>query len=70
MIAELHPVQRSIMSIRGKQVRVGAEFDDSAGIQNDNLIGALDRAESVRDYQRRPILHELTERFLDASLRL
>ena len=43
---------------RGEQLLVGAELDDAAAVEHDDLVGVADRREPVRDRDRRPALRE------------
>src|ERR1700682_4081633 len=47
-----------------------AAFDDASGLDHQDLIGAPDGGEAVRDYEGRAALHQVAEAFLDERLGL
>ena len=53
-----------------QQRLVLALLDDPAAVQDDDPVGVGDRAEPVRDDERRPLAHQTLERLLHGLLRL
>ncbi len=64
LVAELQSIQRCILPVAIEQLLVSTRFDNTAGIKNDDAVGPFHRRQSMRDNQRRPVLHQFTERFL------
>jgi len=77
-MAELARVEVVIVPALAQQFRVRAHLGDAASFDYQNSIGAFDRAEAVRDDERRAILHQhfhaaLNQRFgqrIDGTRRL
>ena len=61
----LLPHQLSVHTVSRDQLRVGAHLGDAARIQHENPVGSDDARKPVRDYQRRPVLHQPVQRGLD-----
>lgn len=49
---------------------MGSALDDLAVLQDDDLVGVLDRGQPVGDRERRAVLREAVEAALDEHLRL
>ena len=54
-----------IKAVLGEQRIVGAALDDLAMVKHDDLVGADDGREPVRDHQRRAVAGNALERVLD-----
>src|ERR1700680_4019576 len=70
LTGELGGVQRGVASAAREQILVRSDFDDAATVDVENLMGAPDRAQSMRDDQGRATGQELIERFFDQALRV
>ena len=57
--------QLSVHTVGRDQLRVSAHLGDAARIQHENPVGSDDARKPVRDYQRRPVLHQTVQRGLD-----
>ena len=66
---ELQFVELEISAMPFDQLSMGAPFDDSSLVQNDDDVRLLDRGEPVGDTDRRPSLHEFFQRGLNSALR-
>ena len=53
-----------------EQLGVSATLDDAAVLDDHDAIGVLDRRQSMRNDQRRAVVHQLFERRLNEALRL
>lgn len=58
-----------VQTILMKKVSVLSAFDHLALLNDDNLVGMLDRAEPVGDHDRRTVLHEFCQRILNKLFR-
>src|SRR6185369_12017189 len=67
---ELQAVKSRVEAAGGEQLAVAAHFDDTAGVDDDDAVGALDRREAVRDDEAGAPLHQPVERLLDQALGL
>ena len=53
LAAPLHGVEVVVHAALGDQLVVGAHLDDAALVHDDDLVGLADRAQPVRDDERR-----------------
>src|SRR6185436_2563780 len=69
-ICELQRGQARVQLVRLQQFRVRADRDDPSVIEHDDPIRFQHRCESMRDDDRRPVLHQLFQRLLHIALAL
>jgi hypothetical protein len=67
LLGEVPRVKTVIETTTGKQFFMCATFDDFTLFEHDNLIGSLDRGETMRDNERGPSLHQSLQRFLNET---
>src|SRR5204862_8353964 len=69
IIDELKVVQFPIHTAPRQQLFVFSRLDNLAAIEDDNLVRAADRRETMRDHERRTPAHQVVERLLHEALR-
>ena len=67
LVALPHP---GVHATSGGELSVRSALDNHAGIEHENLIGAGDCVEPVRDHEERALARQLGERGLDRRLRI
>src|SRR5208282_5566316 len=68
--AVLARVEVPVAAARRQQFLVPAAFDDAPALDYENLVGAADGGEPVRDDERGAPAHQVAEALLDERLRL
>src|SRR6266404_1247909 len=68
--AVLASVQIVVAASESVQRLVSAAFNDAAGFDNQNLFGAANGREPMRNYERCAAAHEVTQTFLNERFRL
>src|SRR5690348_1750877 len=61
-------MQLTIPAIERQQLGMAAAFHDLTGLEHQNLIGAADRRQAMRDHERRPSGSQATETVLNHLL--
>src|SRR5262249_18367337 len=68
--AVLLVVELAVASALAEQLLVGAALHDLAALQDQDLVGALDGGEAVRDHERGPAAAQRAQSILDHALAL
>src|ERR687897_2833307 len=63
-------VQLPVAAVQREQLVVRAALDDLSMLEDENLIGAADRGQPVRDHERRPSMAQAAEAVLNHRLAL
>src|SRR5262249_15479610 len=69
-LPELELVELAVLAAAREQLLVGPALHDPSVREHDDLVGAPDRRQAVRDDDARAVDHEAVERFLDEALGL
>src|SRR5712692_5792411 len=68
LLDRLPPVQVGVVAVVGQERLVGAALDDLPLLDDDDVVGVLDRGDAVRNDQHRPPLSDLSQRPQDLFL--
>ena len=68
VFAELHVIQTRILAFAREKLLMRPRLNDLAAIEYDNAVRFFDGRQSMSNYERRPVLHQLIQGFLNAGL--